>query len=596
MRAAVDALLPAPPMKLADALAIASRPAPASASGTYTLALVCSFTPLHLQTFLHAGLRQRFPTHEVDVTTGVYDDMAGTLRNLRGERIDAAAIVLEWFDLDARLGLRRLGGWSPSDAGSILDRAETCLAQLRHLIGGLTRVSTVAISLPTLPLPPVFSTAGWQMSAHELRLRELLWAFAAGIAQDSRVRIVSDARLQVLSPPAERASVKSTWMSGFPYRTVHAARLAELLVQAVDNRPPKKGLITDLDNTLWHGVVGDDGVEQISWDLDHHSQAHGVYQQLLGALADAGILVAVASKNDSGVVDEAFDRPDLLLRREQVFPFAVTWGSKAQAVARVLETWHVGADSVVFVDDNPTELAEVAAAHPDLECLQFPTGEPDAVLPLIAHLRDLFGKANVSDEDRIRLESLRTSAAAVRLTDDGDGYSEELLEQAEPQLVLDFVKAPSDARPLELINKTNQFNLNGRRISAREWAEWLDDPQTFLLTASYADRFGPLGKIAVVAGRADGSTIAITTWVMSCRAFARRIEHRCLAALFERFDAQAARFDYLETPRNGPLTRFLRELTGAAPAPGLRLEVDSFRAACPRLFHRVTLRTELEHA
>jgi FkbH-like protein len=101
-------------------------------------------------------------------------------------------------------------------------------------------------------------------------------------------------------------------------------------------------VITDLDDTLWSGIVGDDGVESVSWDLDHHTQGHGLYQQLLGALSEAGVLVAIVSKNEPAVVDAAFAREDLLRRRERVFPLEVGWGSKADAVGRVLARWNVG--------------------------------------------------------------------------------------------------------------------------------------------------------------------------------------------------------------------------------------------------------------
>jgi FkbH-like protein len=272
-----------------------------------------------------------------------------------------------------------------------------------------------------------------------------------------------------------------------------------------------------------------------------------------------------------------------------VFPFAVSWGSKAQAVSRVLSAWNVGADSVVFVDDNVTELAEVNAAHPQITCIRFPARDPDGVYRMLAQVRDLFGKDRVSHEDTIRLDSLRSRADAGGAAEDADGFSEALLEQAEAEVTLDYEKDPADPRPLALLNKTNQFNLNGRRITERAWAEFLRDPDTFLLTVSYKDRFGPLGKIAVLGGRVESATVHVDRWVMSCRAFARRIEHLCLRALFERFADRALTFDYAHTPRNGPLTQFLSVTMGSAPGPGVPLTRRSFDAACPRLFHDVVV-------
>ncbi len=316
-----------------------------------------------------------------------------------------------------------------------------------------------------------------------------------------------------------------------------------------------------------------------------------MYQQFLNTLAEEGVLVAVASKNEPRTVDEVFSREDVILSRERVFPLVVNWASKAQSVSRVLELWNVTADAVVFVDDNPTELAEVKEAHPGIECLRFPH-DADAIYQLLVQLRDLFGRNAVSNEDMIRRASLRARAIAVEADGDAEGFSESLLEHAEAELTLDFEKDPADSRALALLNKTNQFNLNGKRMTERAWADFLADRRTFLLTVGYKDRFGPLGKIAVAGGRIADDAVQIDFWVMSCRAFARRIEHQCLRALFERFAGRPIAFDFVETQRNAPLARFLNDISGSTPVPGLRVTAESFEATCPRLFHRVAIREE----
>jgi FkbH-like protein len=576
-------------LKLADALRVVSRN-PQPPAETFRVQLACGFTPLHLQTFLAAELRLRMPLHHVAVGTGLYEDTAGTLRHARGERLDAVVLVIEWFDLDARLGLRRLGGWSPQSGTEIVERAAIWLAEIRSLVDQVADTSPVVMSLPSLPFPPLFRTPGGQACLEEVQLRERLWRFAASVGAHPRVRIVSDQARDLVSPPSDRLHVGSTFLSGFPYQLPHAAKLASLLARAVHNPPPMKGLITDLDNTFWSGIVGDDGADAVSWDLDHRSQAHGLYQQLLASLSEAGVLIGVASKNDPRVVDETFTRDDLLMPASRLFPMAVSWGSKADAVARVLKAWNVGAESVVFVDDNPAELAEVAAAHPAIQCMQFPHGDAAGIYQLLGQLRDLFGRSHISEEDAIRLDSLRAQASAFDADEQGGGFSETLLEQADAELTVDFTKDDADGRALALINKTNQFNLNGRRITDRAWAERLADPATFVMRVNYRDRFGPLGTIAIMAGRIEGSRVRIDTWVMSCRAFARRIEHQSLRVLFDRFGAGEVVLDYAQTPRNGPLTTFLSDISGAAAQPDMTMSSDTFTAACPRLFHRVALK------
>jgi FkbH-like protein len=577
-----------PVLKLIDALALVAGNSSLSDRPQFDVGLVCGFTPLHLQTFFTAHLRQRMPDRRISVRTGLFGDVPGTLRTFVETPADAVAVVLEWSDIDKRLGIRELGGWSPRCLSDIVEHAAMWLEHLLQLVRQVAATTRTVVSLPTLPLAPAFFTAPWQASVYEANLQANLWRFAAAAAAHPRIRVVNPQEVDLASASADRLNVAGTLTYGFPYRNHHAERLAAVLARAVDNPQPMKGLITDLDDTLWAGIVGDDGIEKISWDLDHHTQAHGLYQQLLSTLSEEGVLVGVVSKNDPSIVEAAFERDDLLLPRERIFPLAVSWGSKADAVGRVLAQWNIGPDRVVFVDDNPIELEEVKAAHPAIDCLRFPHRDPQGVYDLLIHLRNLFGRDAISEEDTLRLDSLRASAESRDLSEQSEGYSEALLERSDASLVLDFTKDAGDARAFELICKTNQFNLNGRRPTEREWAEYLRDPQTFLLTATYKDRFGALGKIAVVAGRVQESRVDVETWVMSCRAFSRRIEHQCLKALFDRFGARKVSFAFHETPRNGPIARFLAALHGG-PA-GAPLTADAFHAACPRLFHRVVFK------
>lgn len=574
-------------MKLIDALkTIKERDG--ERNGSLRIALVCGFTPLHLQTFLHAHLLQIFPEHHVEITTGLFGDIAGTLKGLPGQRVDAVALILEWEDLDARLGLRQLGGWGPRNLEGIAEQVQMRLTQLQLLLAELAQSVPVIISLPTLPLPPLFFTPGWQSSYWELRIRELLLSFAASLAKLSRIRCVNEQSLSRSSPPDSRLSVRSNWTAGFPYQLAHASALAELLARLIQNPLPRKGLITDLDDTLWAGIVGDVGIQGIHWDLDHYSQGHGLYQELLRSLSEEGVLIGVASKNDAALVEEAFQREDLLLPKASVFPLEVSWGSKAKATARILGVWNVGPESVVFVDDNAMELAEVQAAYPDMLCLPFPQGDPEAIHDLLLHLRDLFGKSTVSQEDQLRLDSIRTGAVLREAAEDSvDGFSEALLERAEAELTLSLNKDVSDSRAFELLNKTNQFNLNGKRFTEAVWRDYLERNDTFVLTVSYKDRFGALGKIAVMAGSRDESVLSVESWVMSCRAFARRIEHQCLRFLFEKFECDSIIFDYHETPRNAPLKSFFADLLRGALPQELGISKEHFVEVCPKLFHWV---------
>ncbi len=570
-------------MRITDALKILQQ---ASADAPpYRVILACGFTPLHLQSFLAAHLQQALPQRRVTVIPGLYDDTAGALEGADSSGADAVAVALEWPDLDPRLGFRSAGEWGSTALADVVSNARGALGRLTAAVERVAGGIPVAVCLPTLPLPPIFHTPGWQSADAELALEEMAMQAGARLARIRGCSVVSASRLAEESPAGSRFDLKSDLLTGLPYTVAHASAVGAALARLLAPPPPKKGLITDLDDTLWHGLVGEVGPDAVSWDVASHTQLHGLYQKLLAALAGEGVLVAVASKNDPAAVKQVFEREDLLLRSEQVFPLEVHWNAKSGSVSRILEKWNIAADSVVFVDDSPMEVAEVAAAHPGIEGVLFPKNDYAAGYAMLRRLRDLFGKPRISEEDGIRLDSIRKSSAFHEMPASGSG-AEGFLQQAEAVIRFDFRLSAEDPRILELVNKTNQFNLNGVRRGEAAWRAGLLSPGALLAVVSYQDRFGPLGKIAVIQGRRAGRTMTIQTWVMSCRAFSRRIEHQCLKMLFDRYAPSEIVFEFAPTPKNGPLQDFFASILGARPAGTFALSRAQFDAACPPLYHK----------
>jgi FkbH-like protein len=503
-------------------------------------------------------------------------------------RPDAAAVILEWSDLDPRLGIRHLGGWRTTEVPDIIRTVTANMSRFQDTLFRTAEQIPLVVALPSLPLPPIPHTPMRQTSGFETSLQESLNSFAANVAGNSSVRLVSHQWLNLLSPLQSRRDVRSELAFGFPYQLPHASVLAESLASLMSPDSPKKGLITDLDDTLWSGILGEVGVHGVSWDLSNNSQLHGLYQQLLMSLSDAGVLIAAASKNDGTLVDEAFQRDDILLGAERIYPIEAHWGPKSGSVSRILQAWNIGADSVVFVDDNPMELEEVKSVHPDVECILFPRQDPQAVYELLYKLRDSFGKAILTEEDALRLDSLRRAQASQEQLSASNGRLDEFLKNIDAEVSMNLAKVPMDTRALELINKTNQFNLNGERFTESSWRAHLQNPDTFLLLVSYRDKYGPIGKIALLSGCIPTpKKLQIQTWVMSCRAFARRIEYQCLGYLFEKFQVEEVVLDYQKTPRNGPTQEFFAELFDYPVAPRCQLSREYFLSKCPPLFHSV---------
>jgi len=573
-------------MNLIDALESLKAPAAVNARPLRVF-LACGFTPLHLETFLAASLRNLYPERRIELHSGLFGDLIGNLERLRPEEHDALAVAIEWADLDSRLGLRALGGWQVEKLSDIVKSVDQSLERLMSALREIPLSLPTCISLPTLPLPPLFYNGTQHSSAYELNIRRNLASFAEKISSECQIKVVSGQRLDEESPPGKRLDLRTEITQGFPYKTLHASVLGDLMAELIFRREPKKGLITDLDDTLWAGILGEVGVNGVHWHLQERAQLHGLYQQFLASLASAGILIAVASKNDATLVDKAFERDDLLLSRTSVFPIEAHWRPKSESVQDILTKWNVLADSVVFVDDSQMEVAEVQSAFPELECLVFPKEDYPGFLELLSHLRNRFAKTAISEEDAFRTQSIRNADGFRESAGRERTSLDDFLQQAEGRLTFHWGKPLDDPRAFELIHKTNQFNLNGKRYDDAEWAQFLKDSGKYLVTVSYEDKFGKLGRIAVMIGRAAAAKFVVESWVMSCRAFSRRIEFHSLQYLFERFGADELVFELKSTSRNGPMMEFLQQLVGGSLEANPQLSRSSFLRKAPKMPHHV---------
>ena len=555
-------------MKLVEALEIL-KGIEGRKGGTLRCVLAAGLNPLHFKTFLAAELSLLFADQTIEISDGLYGDLLGNLDRLTkaDAKADIGIVLIEWSDLDPRLGIRSTARWTASELADILSSAKVNALDIQRAIEETGQRLPLVVCFPTLPLPPISFVPGWQAGSFELDLRMIVQTITSKVSQCARVRVLSPQQIDLLSPLRERLDVKSEISTGSPFHLPHASALAHCLACLTQWPVPKKGLITDLDDTLWRGIVGEVGIDRISWSIDHHSQMHALYQRFLGALASEGVLIGVASKNHSSIIEEALRRQDLSLSPSAFFPIEASWGPKSQSVTRILQTWNVAPDSVVFIDDSSLELAEVKASHPEIECLQFPTQDSAAIYDLLLHLRDLFGKSAILAEDSLRMESIRRSCERAEVLDPAAPTSQGFFKSVEAEMSFNFSKAPLDPRALELVNKSNQFNLNGKRYTEASWQNYLLDPTSLLLLVSYKDKFGPLGKVAALAGRRKERRMIVNTWAMSCRAFSRQLEYKCLAELITKFDVDEIEFEYLQTDRNGPMRDFLRAIMGVDPTP-----------------------------
>lgn len=547
-------------MKFSEALKI-SHSVKRRAGREFTVAVVPGCSALTLPTFLISYLAQSREEKRFVIVEAPYGDIVNSIEAAYRLSADALAILLDYPSLDARLGLRRSSKWSDDADLDIVECVQARLNLIQSVVAGQQNRRTV-IHPPVLSLPPLGGEGRWQTGSLEASLNAMFARFRASLIHVPGVFFVCPQPGAIDRP----RDVDGELSVDFPYDQSTASAIGEGFAKAIVPPVPLKGIITDLDDTLWRGLVGEVGPEGVHWNLDGKSQIHAIYQQLLAAMASRGILVAVASKNEQSIVEAAMARPDMLVRSEKVFPIIASWEPKSQSVAQILKTWNIGADAVIFVDDNPYELAQVRLAFPEIKTMQFFPHEAGKTYHELVRLRDQCHREFRSPEDALRLASIR---AAAHLAQEAYGAAsiEDFLEGLDATIEFERILSPEDRRPFELVNKTNQFNLNGHRYTESEWAAVLAAEGSLCLAISYSDKFGPLGRIGVLVGQETGEEFVVNQWVLSCRAFGRRIEHAVLRLLLGLYSDMPLRFKYRETAKNRPISEMIGEhveLTGEA--------------------------------
>lgn len=377
---------------------------------------------------------------------------------------------------------------------------------------------------------------------HICDLEFLAYRIGGREAQDERSWFESK---QLLSPDLQVAVAKET------------AHIVSSLKKA-----PKKVLVLDLDNTIWGGVVGDDGMEGIELgDTSPRGEAFKAFQTYILSLTDRGLLLAVSSKNDHENAIEPFQRhPEMVLREEHIVSFKANWEPKAQNIIAMAEELSLGLDSFVFVDDNPAEIEIVNQFAPEVTTVLL---GPDPAF-YVRQLKEsrLFERSSITEEDANKTEQYKRESErkkALGSAVDMDSY----LESLEMKGVFRDFDRLDLPRITQLINKSNQFNLTTRRRTESEVEKVIEDPDFTGFTMRLADKFGDHGLISVVIGRRDDDVLEIDTWLMSCRVLKRQVEDAVMNEIVERarlLKCTSVKGLYLATAKNGMVKRHYQDL------------------------------------
>jgi FkbH-like protein len=336
--------------------------------------------------------------------------------------------------------------------------------------------------------------------------------------------------------------------------------LAGILAEAIaaSRRPPFKALALDCDGVLWGGVLGEDGSAGIQiGDEDPVGRAFQAVQQHLRRLVDRGVMLALCSKNDARDVWDVVDgHPGMVLRREHIAAAAIGWGPKSQGIREICETLKIHPSAVVFVVDNPAEVAEVAAREADARAVLTPK-DPVELVRFFAD-QDWFLTTQVTAEDRARTPMM--AAERERSAHSASADTEDYLADLGLRVEIAEMDDERFARVHQLLHKTNQFNVTVRRHDEAALRRLLDQPGWTALTVTVDDRFGGYGLTGVAIAGPEDDALLVDTFLLSCRVLGRNVEDVLLAALQDRARAlglERIRVPLVRTDRNGPAQGFV---------------------------------------
>jgi len=335
----------------------------------------------------------------------------------------------------------------------------------------------------------------------------------------------------------------------------------------------RKLIVLDLDDTLWGGIVGDVGWENLVLGGHHHlGEAYVDFQQALKSIKNRGILLALASKNEEQVALEAIGKhPEMVLKLEDFAGWRINWLDKAQNIVDLMTELNLGPQSTVFIDDNPAERERVKESLPEVLVPDWPEDPlfyPSALLSLRC-----FEIPSLSQEDLVRT-TLYLSENKRQTLKKAVGSLDEWLTRLGIRVQIEELHPANLQRAGQLLNKTNQMNLSTRRLSEAELMAWAEDKHHRLWTLRVSDKFGDAGLTGIVSLEIQDQSVQIVDFILSCRVMGRKIEEAMLATAIHHareLGVEGVYARYIPTPKNKPCLDFFKSL-----APRFQQQGESF--------------------
>jgi FkbH-like protein len=535
---------------------------PATGTQPVRLAILGSSTLAHLHAPIRvAGLRRNIwiATYENEYGQYLQELLDG------GSPLHAFKPNAVLFAFDARHLTQGLhAALSPPDAAAVLDQARASLVRC-------WRAARAAFNCPVMqqtlldPFPSLMGSNEHRLPGSRAHAVAELNAGLRGLADAEGVDLVGIDRHAARDGMAAWHDPALWHRSKQEVSPVAGPTYGELVARAIAARQGRsyKCLVLDLDNTLWGGVIGDDGLDGITIGQGSPlGEGFLAVQEYAKELARRGVILAVNSKNDEANAREPFEKhPDMVLRSNDIASFRANWNDKAANIRAIAKDLNIGLDALVFLDDNPFERNFVREQLPMVAVPEVP--EDPALVPGVLAAAGYFESLAVTDEDRVRTAQYQENRARDELLASSTDL-ESYLRGLDMRMVWKRFDRLGLQRIVQLINKTNQFNLTTRRYTEEEVAAIMADQRSFGLQMRLLDRFGDNGIIAIVIGRMqDQATAIIDTWLMSCRVLGRQVEPTTLNLAVDMARALGAtrlRGEYIPTKKNGMVQHHYEKL------------------------------------
>lgn len=461
-------------------------------------------------------------------------------------------------DADALAVLLDLEGLMPQDAratadAGLLDRQADLLADA---LAAFSARAGVPLLINTLPVPAA-PTAGLIDRRHALGLRRAVDTVNARLLdaaeQQSHIVVIDSDQALAALPLAAHADPRLWYYGRIAYSAEATRHLAHAFAEAwrLLKRGPAKVLAVDLDNTLWGGVYGDDGIERLACGEEFPGNAFQALQRECLRLRAEGMLLVALSKNNPDALSVFARHPGMLLKADDFAAHAINWEPKPDNLRRLAAELNLGLDSVVFLDDSPHERAAMRRLLPEVLVPEMPADPAERPSWLRRLTATWPVRLTAEDAARADLYAAERKARAARA---GAATLADYLTGLEQRLVLSRVDERTLARAAQMHQRTNQFNLTTRRLTEAEIAALMAEGRRGLaVVGRVADTFGDHGLVAAATVEIAGEEAVIRTLLMSCRVIGRDIERAFVGALIGALrDRGIARVrgEYLPTPKN----------------------------------------------